>query len=66
MYIQKTIFKILKEIYDRKVTEDLFELNQESKSRGHAQKTKKSSKCQETFLYKQNCGHMEQPYGRYR
>ena len=28
-------------VYDRKVTEDLFELNQESKSRGHTLKIKK-------------------------
>ena len=34
-------FKILKGIYDRKVTEDLFELNQESKSRGHTLKIRK-------------------------
>ena len=34
-------FKILKGIYDRKVTEDLFELNQESKSGGHTLKIRK-------------------------
>ena len=34
-------FNILKGINDRKVIEDLFELNQESKSRGHTLKIKK-------------------------
>ena len=37
-------FQILKGIYDRKVTEDLFELNEESKSRGHTLKIKKIKK----------------------
>ena len=44
-------FKILKGVYDRKVTEDLFELNQESKSRGHTLKIKKQRSRQETFLH---------------
>ena len=38
-----------------------------SKSRDHTlkdQKTKKSSKCQETFLHQQNCGLVEQSYRR--
>ena len=44
-------FKILKGVYDRKVTEDLFELNQESKSRGHTLKIKKQRSRHETFLH---------------